>query len=178
MGINAQTAAQILSKSVIVCVILLALLSVAVVEVVELESRLSTDASTISQLKNDASHPTLTIWTKSLTLNSAGWLVEGVPDSFDFSVSFNSTVPVTLYFLSFAQFVQFVNSHGSISSVSGQYQYYPATMSLKHAMFTLAEACAGYVSVFQFAQGGTIFPNVIVTYNPSLSVTGVCASNS
>ena len=167
-----------MSKSVIVCVILMALLLVAVAEVVELESRLSNDVSTISELENEVSHPTLTIWTKSMTLSSAGWLVEGVPDSFDFSVSFNSTVPVTLYFLSYAQLVQFANSHGSISSVSGQYQYYPATTSLKAVVFTLAEACAGYVSVFQFRQGGTIFPNVVVTYNPSLSATGVCASNS
>ena len=154
------------------------LLLAAVAEVVELESRLSNEMSTISKLENEVSHPTLTIWTKSMTLSSAGWLVEGVPDSFDFSVSFNSTVPVTLYFLSYEQLVQFANSHGSISSVAGQYQYYPATISLKNVVFTLAEACAGYVSVFQFRQSGTIFPNVVVTYNPSLSATGVCASNS
>jgi len=167
-----------LSKSVIFCVILLALLLVAVAEVVELESRLLSDASTIYQLDSEVSRPTLTIWTKSLTLSSAGWLVEGVPDSFDFIVSFNSTVPVTLYFLSYAQFVQFANSNGSISSVSGQYHYYPATTLLRDVMFTLAEACAGYVSVFQFTQGGTIYPNVAVTYNPSMSATGVCASHS
>ena len=166
-----------MAKFAIVCVVLFILLLVAVAEVVELESRLASDASTISQLRNEVSHPTLTIWTKSLTLSSAGWLVEGVPDSFDFSVSFNSTVPVTLYFLTFSQFVQFVNSDGSISSVSGQYHYYPATVSLRDAVFTLAEACAGYVSVFQFAHGGTILPDVVVTYNPSLTPTGACSSN-
>jgi len=151
---------------------------VAAGEIVELQSRVSSDSSTITQLEDEVSHPTLTIWTKSLTLSSAGWLVEGVPDSFDFSVSFNSTVPVTLYFMSYAQFVQFANSHGSISGVSGQYYDYPPTMSLKGVVFRLAEACAGYVSVFQFAQGGTIFPNVEVTYNPATTPTGVCASNS
>ena len=167
-----------MSKSAILCVILLGMLLVAVGAIVELESRLSSDAYRMSELESEASHPTVTIWTKSLTLSSAGWLVEGVPDSFDFIVSFNSTVPVTVYFLSYAQFVQFANSHGSISNVSGQYHYYPATTSLNGAVFTLAEACAGYVSVFQFSQTGTIYPNVVVTYNPSLSPSGVCASNS
>jgi len=142
-----------LSKSVIVCVILFALLLVTVAEVVELETRLSNDMSTISELENEVSHPTLTIWTKSMTLSSAGWLVEGVPDSFDFYVSFNSTTPVTLYFLSYEQLVQFANSRGSISDVSGKYQYYPATTSLKDVVFTLAEASAGYVS-FSLQQVG------------------------
>ncbi|MGO9644183.1 MAG: hypothetical protein ACLPY5_05495 [Candidatus Bathyarchaeia archaeon] len=110
-------------------------------------------------------------------MSSNGWKSEGVPDTFDFSISFNGTVPVTVYFLTFNQYVQFVNSLGSISGVSGYYSYYSTRTSLQNGVFRLAEGCGGYIAVFQSIGSGIIYPNVVATYNPASSLTGVCASN-
>ena len=164
-------------------------LLVAVVDVIRLSNRVSNDTSIMrgddstiaqlrtqnDQLKRQAAYPTLTIWSKPETVNSASWLVEGVPDTFDFDVSFTSTTPVTVYFLTYAQLVQFANA-GSISGVSGQYDFFAATTSIQNRAFSLAEGCAAYVAIFQLAGAGTISPDVTATYNPSAIATGVCAA--
>lgn len=122
---------------------------------------------------------TLTIWNacgqsgNACPISSGSFYSEGVPDTFDFDVQFSSTVPISVYFLSFAQFIQFSNC-GNISCVSGQYQYYAGSTSL-NGKFTLAEGCGGYVAVFQSLANGYMYPDVSITYNPSPSTTGVCA---
>jgi hypothetical protein len=149
-----------------------------------LQSQASNDASTISQLQKQNSqlstanqHPTLSIWGMPKTLPPNGWTGEGVPDTFDYYVSFTSTVPITVYFLTFSQFIQFART-GSISSVSGQYQYFPATTSLQKGAFTLAEGCGGYIVIFQSSAAGTIYPDITARYNPAPSITGCCATPS
>lgn len=164
--------------TVLAVAILLIVVSASYLTVSRLESQISEDQQEISELQTGSQHPILPIWSSAETLHSGGWLEEGVPDAFDFYVSFNSTVPVTVYFLSFGQYVQFANSGGSISAVKGQYDHFPATTSLKKTIFTLAEGCGDYVSVFQSSASGVIYPKIIATYNPALSGTGVCASNS
>lgn len=164
--------------TVLAVVILVIVVSASYLTVARLQNQISEDKQEISELQTRSQHPTITIWNSTEALPSGSWLQEGVPDSFDFYVSFNSTVPVTVYFLTFRQFVQFANSGGSILAVKGQYDYFPATTSLKKSIFTLAEGCGGYISVFQSSASGVIYPNVVVTYNPALSGTGVCASNS
>jgi hypothetical protein len=164
--------------TVLAVAILLVVVSASYLTVSRLQNQISEDQQQISELQTGSEHPTLLMWSSNETLHSGGWLEEAVPDAFDFYVSFNSTVPVTVYFLSVDQYVQFANSGGSISTVKGQYIHFPATTSLKKSIFTLAEGCGGYISVFQSSASGVIYPNIVVTYNPALSITGVCASNS
>ena len=121
---------------------------------------------------------TLTIWTacgstSACPLTSGSWYAEGVPDTFDFYAQFTSSVPVTVYFLSIQQVVQFYGC-GSISCVSGNYQYFPASTSLD-GKFTLAEGCGGYVAIFQSSTDGYMHPDVSITFNPASTSTGVCA---
>ena len=121
---------------------------------------------------------TLTIWTvcndkSACPISSTSYYSETVPDTFDFYADFTSTVPVTAYFLSFTQYTQFYGC-GSITCVSGSYQYFPATTSL-NGKFTLAEGCGGYIAVFQASESGYLYPDVSITFNPASNSTGVCA---
>ncbi len=131
----------------------------------------------VQALKIQISNPTLTTWTSCTQpcyMAPGSWRVGGVPDTFDFNVSFTATVPITVYILTFQQYVQFANCTGSISCVTTAYtQYGPAT-SLQGSVFTLAEGCSDYVAVFQSTSNGIIYPDVSVTYHPASTVTGAC----
>lgn len=134
----------------------------------------------VMRLRISAANPTLTIWNSCGVPCSMGpgfWRVGGVPDTFDYNVSFTSTVPVTVYFLTFDQYVQFANCSGQISCVTGTYSQFGPTTVLQGTVFKLGEGCSGYVAVYQSTSNGTIYPNVKVTYNPSPTLTGTCATN-
>src|SRR3989442_7851544 len=131
----------------------------------------------VQKLKIQNANPTLLMWNSCggpCNMSLGNWRVGGVPDTFDFNVSFTSTVPITVYILTFSQYVQFANCTGQISCVTLPYTQYGPTTSLSGSVFKLAEGCAGYVSVFQSITPGVIYPNVSITYNPTPTVTGVC----
>ncbi len=103
------------------------------------------------------------------------WLEGTVPDTYDYFVSFTSTVPLKLYYFTMGQFVQFSVCSGAVSCVSGYYDSLPATASLQNSVFKLAEGCADYVSVLVASGNGVMHPNVSVARNPAPYATGYCA---
>jgi len=112
------------------------------------------------------------------TMTANGWREGSVPDTFDYYVSFTSTVNVTVYFFTMGQFVQYSVCNGDISCVSGYYNSIPAATSQPMTIFTLAEGCADYLAIYVASGSGTMYPNVGVTPNPSppsIGPTGYCA---
>jgi type II secretory pathway pseudopilin PulG len=133
--------------------------------------------SQVQKLKIQNANPTLKMWNSCggpCDMYPGNWRVGGVPDTFDYNVSFTSTVPISVYIVTFSQYVQFANCTGQISCVTGSYTQYGPTMSLPGSIFTLAEGCSGYVAVFQSTTTGIINPDVSVTYNPAPTITGTC----
>src|SRR6266540_2617134 len=131
----------------------------------------------VQKLKIQNANPTLIMWNSCngpCNMSVGNWRVGGVPDTFDYNVSFTSTVPVAVYILTFSQYVQFANCTGQISCVTTSYTQYGPTMSLPGSVFYLAEGCSGYVAVFQSTTAGVIYPDVSVTYNPAPTITGIC----
>lgn len=131
----------------------------------------------IAKLKIQNANPTLTMWNSCggpCDMTPGNWRVGGVPDTFDYNISFTSNVPVTVYIVTFSQYVQFSNCTGQISCVTGSYTQYGPTMSLPGSVFTLSDGCASYVSIYQTTMAGVIYPNVSLRYNPSPTPTGVC----
>jgi hypothetical protein len=130
----------------------------------------------VQKLKIQNANPTLIMWNSCAgpcNMYSGNWRVGGVPDTFDYNVSFTSTIPVDVYIVTFSQYVQFANCTGQISCVTGSYTHYGPTMSLPGSVFKLAEGCSAYVAVFQ-STTGVIYPDVSVTYNPAPTITGAC----
>ena len=110
------------------------------------------------------------------SMSASGWREGSVPDTFDYYVSFTSTVPVTVYFFTMGQFVQYSVCNGDISCVSGYYGSIPATTSQPMTLFTLGEGCADYLAIYVASGNGTLFPNVGVSRGPPNSgVTGYCS---
>jgi hypothetical protein len=142
-----------------------------------LQSQVGNLQSQVQRLQADLAHPTLTIWNScggTCSMTSGGWRAGGVPDTFTYYPSFSATVPITTYFLTLDQYVDFHNCGGSVSCVSGTYQWFSPRTELD-GVFHLAEGCASYVAVYTSSQSGTMFPDVKVTYNPASSPTGACA---
>jgi cell division protein FtsB len=138
--------------------------------------------STLAALEQASSRPTLGMWGKcsdgqGCVMWGDSWREGGVPDTFALHISFTSTVPVTVYVLSFQQYVHFANCRGDISCVSGTYWYFGPTTFLQDGVFRLAEGCADYVMIYKSFGDGVIYPNVTITYEPATEPTGVCASN-
>ena len=113
------------------------------------------------------------------SMTSNGWREGSVPDTFDYYVSFTSTVNVTVYFFTMGQFVQFSVCNGDLSCVSGSYDSIPATTNLpKYTLFTLGEGCADYLAIYVASGSGVMYPDVGVTHSPSpsqIGATGYCA---
>ncbi len=131
----------------------------------------------VNVLETQLQHPSVELWNSCggpCTMTSNGWRAGTVPDTFDYYVSFNATVPVAVYFLTLSQYVQFT-SCGRPTCVSGTFSTIQATTSVSNSIFTLAEGCASYVAVYQSTQAGVMYPNVRATYNPASSTTGACA---
>ena len=108
-------------------------------------------------------------------MTANGWREGSVPDTFDYYVSFTSTVNVTVYFFTMGQFVQFSVCNGDISCVSPYYDWIPPTTSLSTRIFTLGEGCADYLAIYVASGSGTMYPNVGVTQNHANTATGYCA---
>jgi len=108
----------------------------------------------------------------NVTVNS--WLEGTVPDTYDYFLTFTSTVPLKPYFFTLGQFVQFSVCSGDVSCVSGSFVSLPSTTS-ENFRFKLADGCADYVFVLVASGNGVIHPNVAVTPNPAQYPTGYCA---
>ena len=106
------------------------------------------------------------------------FLLNNVPDTFDYHDSWTSTAPVTVYYLTIEQFTEYHGCKASttpIKCVSGNFTSIGPTKN-SNDVFTLAEGCGDYVVVYEFgAVGGTFYPSVMVTYKPSTILTGVCS---
>lgn len=109
-------------------------------------------------------------------MGSSGWREGSVPDTFDYYVSFTSSVNVTVYFFTMGQFVQFSVCNGDVSCVSGSYDSIPATTNVpKYTIFTLGEGCADYLAIYVASGPGVMNPSVAVGHNPAAGPTGYCA---
>ena len=109
-------------------------------------------------------------------MSATGWREGSVPDTFDYYVSFTSTVNVTVYFFTMGQFVQYSVCGGILSCVSGYYDSIGPTTNLgQYWVFTLGEGCADYLAIYVASGNGIMHPNVGVTHNPAQSATGYCA---
>jgi hypothetical protein len=108
-------------------------------------------------------------------MTSNGWREGTVPDTFDYFVSFTSTVPITVYFFTLGQFVQYTVCNGDISCVSGYYTSLPAATSQSNAVFKLAEGCADYLAIYVASSTGTMYPNISVKQGSGGIITGYCA---
>lgn len=130
-------------------------------------------------LKTTLAAPKLSIWNSCggpCTVGPDRVRVGGVPDTFEFHVSYTATVPVALYFMTFHQWTQYDSCGFQLSCVVGSYDSYPANTS-RDITFTKATGCAGYVFVLSATTNGTITPNVEATYRPADHPTGVCSSS-
>jgi outer membrane murein-binding lipoprotein Lpp len=151
-------------------------------QVATLQVQVDTLQGQVQALNAQLAHPRLPMWNacgeladpSACPMTGGGWRVGTVPDTFEYEISFTSTVPVTVYFLTLAQYVEFATC-GRIGCVSGTYQFFPATTMLEQAVFTLATGCASYVAVFQSLEEGVLYPDVWIIYNPAAAPTGSCA---
>jgi hypothetical protein len=127
----------------------------------------------------DAQAPYQVIWNScggppGCNMTSNGWREGTVPDTYDYFVSFTSTVPITVYFFTLGQFVQYTVCNGDTSCVSGYYVSLPAATSQSNAIFKLAEGCADYIAIYVAASSGIMYPNISVGHNAAGSITGYC----
>jgi hypothetical protein len=122
----------------------------------------------VTQLKNRTN--TFVIWNVQVNVSSGYFLLETVPDTFDFHDDFTSSVPITVYYFNSTQFVQWYTT----KTISGNYIEYTNT-SNQSDTFKLAEGCGGYIAIYYFSTAGTIHPNVSATYNPASHPTGSCS---
>ncbi len=129
-----------------------------------------------------AQPPYTTIWNScggppgsGCNMTSNGWREGTVPDTFDYFVSFTSTVPIRVYFFTLGQFVQYAVCNGDITCVSGSYAGLPAATSQSNAVFKLAEGCADYVAIYAASSTGIMYPNINVKQNAAPFITGYCA---
>ncbi len=113
----------------------------------------------------------------SCSMNSTGWREGGIPDTFDYSVTFTSNVPVTVYFLTLPQYMQYAYCNGRISCVSGAYNMTSPSMSIQNLVFKLAEGCADYVAIYQSTGSGSMSPTIKIARNSYPAPTGVCQTS-
>lgn len=140
--------------------------------------------STLPRPSPTTQTPVDTIWnacngtpSAGCSMTATGWREGSVPDTFDYYVSFTSTVNVTVYFFTMGQFVQFSVCGGLLSCVAGYYDSIgPTTNPGQYWIFTLGEGCADYLAIYVASGNGIMHPNVGVTYNPAQSgATGYCS---
>ncbi len=128
-----------------------------------------------------AQPPYNTIWnacggppSQGCNMTSNGWREGTVPDTYDYFVSFTSTVPIRVYFFTLGQFVQYTVCNGDITCVSGSNFSLPASTSQSVAPFKLAEGCADYVAIYVSSSNGVMYPNISVKQNAAGFATGYC----
>ncbi len=140
-----------------------------------LQSQIVSLQNSIIHLQAQLRQPTLWIWGITQQIPTGSWLIENVPDTFDYHDSWVSSGSLTVYYLDDSQYVQFANCNGAIGCVSGTYYLWgPNTKA--NDTFTLGEGCAGYLVIYYQNTGNNvaIYPDVSVTYNPAANLTGVC----
>lgn len=130
------------------------------------------------QQYSELQHPTLIIWTLSQPIDTRG-LVHGVPDTFDYYINYNSSVPVGVAVLNTNQFVQYGSCQGTtavsrLSCVTGNFVSYPPATG-QNQIFTLAEGCGAYIALYYSSSPGTFYPHISIRYNPASGLTGFCA---
>ena len=108
-------------------------------------------------------------------MTANGWREGGVPDTYDYFVSFTSTVNITVYFFTLGQFVQYAVCNGDTSCVSGSYDSIPSSTSQSNTAFRLAEGCGDYVAIYVSSAAGTMNPQISIKQNAAPSPTGYCA---
>ncbi len=108
-------------------------------------------------------------------MTSNGWREGSVPDTYDYFVTFTSTVPISVYFFTLGQFVQYTVCSGDVNCVSGYYSSLSAATSQSAAVFKLAEGCGDYVAIYVASSSGVMTPDVRVGYAPAPFITGYCA---
>jgi zinc-ribbon domain len=108
-------------------------------------------------------------------MTSNGWREGSVPDTYDYFVSFTSTVPIQVYFFTLGQFVQFTVCNGDINCVSGSFSSIPASISQSNVVFKLAEGCGDYVAIYAASSIGVMHPDIRVIQNAAPFITGYCA---
>jgi zinc-ribbon domain len=108
-------------------------------------------------------------------MTSNGWREGSVPDTYDYFVSFTSTVPIGVYFFTLGQFVQYTVCNGDINCVSGYHTSIPASTSQSNTVFKLAEGCGDYVAIYVASSSGVMYPNISVKQNATPFITGYCA---
>ena len=129
-----------------------------------------------------AQPPYTTIWnacgaspSQGCNMTSNGWREGTVPDTFDYFVSFTSTVPIQVYFFTLGQFVQYTVCNGDITCVSGSFIPIPASTSQSATAFKLAEGCGDYIAIYVSSSNGVMYPNISVKQNAAPFPTGYCA---
>ena len=129
-----------------------------------------------------AQPPYTTIWnacgaspSQGCNMTTNGWREGTIPDTFDYFVSFTSTVPIRVYFFTLGQFVQYTVCSGDITCVSGAFSSIPASTSQSTIAFKLAEGCGDYVAIYVSSSNGVMYPNISVKQNAALFPTGYCA---
>ena len=129
-----------------------------------------------------AQPPYNTIWnacggppSQGCNMTSNGWREGTVSDTYDYFVSFTSTVPIRVYFFTLGQFVQYTVCNGDLTCVSGYYSSLSAATSQSSVPFKLAEGCADYVAIYVASSNGVMYPNIAVKQNSAGFATGYCA---
>jgi len=134
-----------------------------------LENTVSVLQKNISELKTMQN--TFVIWNVPVNVSAGYYLLETVPDTFDYHDNFSTSVPVDVLYLNGSQFVQWATN----KTISGNYANFTGT-DKQSDTFKLGEGCGGYIVIYSFNLTGTIYPNVSATYNPAPSPTGSCAT--
>lgn len=147
------------------------------------QTNLTTAQQSIRDLKTQAQHPTLGIWTVQQHIDGPDWyLAGGVPDTFTYHLHATSSGPMSVSILTFEQFAAAIDC---VRQGTGNTNYcmhnQPRTANtwLNVAQvdfdFHLGEGCADYLVVFTAPSAVIVHPNVSVTYNPAPTFTGDCA---
>lgn len=136
-----------------------------------LENTVSVLQRNIGMLENHSD--TFVIWNDPVNVSAGYYLLETVPDAFDYHDNFSSTIPVNVYYFNSTQFVQWFTN----KPISGLYVNFTNTMQQSDT-FKLGEGCGGYIVIYSFANSGRINPNVSATYDPSSHPTGSCSQSA
>ncbi|HET7465529.1 MAG TPA: hypothetical protein VFL29_02570 [Candidatus Dormibacteraeota bacterium] len=146
------------------------------------QGSLTTAQKTIQDLKTAAQNPTLGMWNLPQTIDGPDWsLINNVPDTFTYHLHATSTGPMSVSILTLEQFATALDCvHNGLGRTNDCMHIKPTVVSWLNVRsvdydFHLAEGCADYMVVFTSSERVTVTPNVSVTYNPSNTVTGVCA---
>jgi hypothetical protein len=136
---------------------------------------------TLSNALADAKNkPEYTVWTSCAgpcTMNPTQVRAGGAPDTFDTIISFTSTTPISVHFMTLEGWAEFSACNFKISCITPRFYDLSLgpTTSLTDYVFKDAEGCASYVVVFQSAGTGIITPDERVRYHPASAATGACA---